>query len=84
MSSAATSASRRSTRQVHGRRSALLRKSLPATQWLPTRTLSSTVMVRNSARFWNVRPMPIMPPCGAAAKREMLRPAKTMSPSFGV
>ena len=59
ISSQAMSASACSSRRIQGRRSALLRKSLRPSGWPPTRTLSSTDMVRNSARFWNVRPMPM-------------------------
>ncbi|MDH5537592.1 MAG: hypothetical protein OEZ08_18730, partial [Betaproteobacteria bacterium] len=36
-------------------RSALTKKPLRVRQWCPIMTLSSTVMVRNSARFWKVR-----------------------------
>ena len=69
--------------RVQGSFSALVKKSLRPSGWLPTRTLSSTDMVRNSARFWNVRPMPISAMrCGGRSR--MLRPSNRMSPEFGV
>ena len=45
-------------RATRGRRSALAKNPLDGAAVAPTMTLSSTLMVRNSARFWNVRPMP--------------------------
>ena len=44
--------------RARGRRSALARKPPRVRQCAPTITLSSTLMLRNSARFWKVRPMP--------------------------
>ena len=45
----------------------------------PTMTLSSTVMVRNSARFWKVRPMPSAAmPCVGVAVIDW--PSNRMSP----
>ena len=41
-----------------GRRSASAIKPVRVRQWPPTMMFSRTVMVRNSARFWKVRPMP--------------------------
>ncbi len=58
MTSIAASRIIRSSRRTDGRRSALLRKSLPVRACTPTITFWSTVMLGNSARFWNVRPMP--------------------------
>ncbi len=49
---------RRSSRPTRGRRSALAKKPLRVRQWRRPCTLSSTVMLPNSARFWKVRPMP--------------------------
>jgi len=49
----------------------------------PARMLSSAVMPRNSATFWNVR---AMPPEAASCGRILLRvaPLKVMRPSCGV
>ena len=48
----------------------------------PTMTFSSTVMVRKSARFWNVRPIPARAIAwGERVRREA--PSKRMSPAAG-
>ena len=44
------------------------------------RTLSSTDMVRNSARFWNVRPMPMLGDAVRRRGRGCVRPSNRMSP----
>ena len=48
----------------------------------PTMTFSSTVIVGNSARFWNVRatPAPAMPWAGTSSR---LRPSKVIEPVVG-
>ena len=44
-------------------------------------TFSRTLMVRNRARFWNVRPMPSAAmPCGGVSSSD--RPSKAIRPSL--
>ena len=58
-------------------------RALEGEAWRRARTLSSTDMVRNSARFWKVRPMPISAiRCGGRSRIE--RPSNTISPETGV
>src|SRR5579859_3372753 len=68
----------RSSRRTDGVRSALRRNPLRVRQWQPTMMFSSTLMVRKSARFWKVRPIP-----SAATRCRGTRasgwPAKTIS-----
>jgi hypothetical protein len=45
--------------------------------------LSRTLIVRNSARFWNVRPMPSEAiPCGGVSSSD--RPSNAIRPSLNV
>jgi hypothetical protein len=56
--------------------------SLEVREWVPTRTLSSTERLGNSATFWKVRPMPISAiRCGGRVR--MLAPSIRMSPEDG-
>ena len=56
--------------------------SLLVRAWVPTRTLSSTERLGNSATFWKVRPMPISAiRCGGRVR--MLWPSIRMSPELG-
>ena len=57
-SSRAFSVVRRCSAATPGRRSALAKNPLEVRQWQPTITLSSTLILANSATFWKVRPMP--------------------------
>ncbi len=56
--------------------------SLDVRAWVPTRTLSSTERLGNSATFWKVRPMPISAIlCGGRVR--MLEPSIRISPELG-
>ncbi len=83
MASIAASRIIRSSRLTEGRRSALLRKSLPVRAWTPTITFCSTVMLGNSARFWKVRPMPSAATWWGVFLM-MDFPSKSRSPLLGV
>ena len=65
-----------------GQLSESLTMSLVVREWVPTRTLSSTERLGNSATFWKVRPMPISAiRCGGRLR--MLSPSIRMSPELG-
>ena len=76
-------AMRRSSRRTRGRRSALAKKPPRVRQWRADHARSrARSCVRNSARFWNVRPMPSAAmPCARRA-RASDRPSKRIAPSL--
>ena len=64
-----------------GRRSALARKPADERQCAPTITFSRTGIVRNIARFWKVRPMP-MPAIWCVGVLVIDLPSNRMSPAW--
>src|ERR1700730_1079986 len=61
-----------SPRRTQGSFKESLIMSLLVREWVPTRTLSSTDKLANSATFWKVRPMPISAiRCGGAPQNAL-------------